>query len=201
MEKEIINRNGTVTTISEREVGRLLVDPKKMVLWLLIVASIMLFAAFTSAYIVRRGEGNWQLFDLPPMFMYTTLIIVLSSITMQWAFVSAKKDQLEKQKIALSLTLGLGLAFMIGQWLGWKQLVANNIHLVGNPSESFTYVISGLHLFHMIGGIAFVLIVLINTLNLKIHSKKMLTISLCKTYWHFLGAMWVYLYVFLLLNR
>jgi len=120
---------------------------------------------------------------------------------MQWAFISAKKDQLRMQKIALFLTLGLGVAFMIGQWVGWEQLVANNVHLVGNPSESFVYVISGLHLFHMIGGVAFVLIVLIKTLNHGIHSKKMSTIGLCKTYWHFLGAMWIYLYIFLLLNR
>lgn len=201
MKNETINRNGTLAALSEKEAERLLVSPQKLVLWLLIVASVMLFAAFTSAYIVRRGEGNWQIFDLPPMFIYTTLFIALSSITMQWAFISAKKDQLRMQKIALFLTLGLGVAFMIGQWAGWEQLVANNVHLVGNPSESFVYIISGLHLFHMIGGIAFVLIVLIKTLNHSIHSKKMLTISLCKTYWHFLGAMWIYLYFFLLLNR
>ena len=160
MKNETINRNGTVAALSEKEAERLLVNPQKLVLWLLIVASVMLFAAFTSAYIVRRGEGNWQIFDLPPMFMYTTIFIALSSITMQWAFISAKKDQLRMQKIALFLTLGLGVAFMIGQWVGWEQLVANNVHLVGNPSESFVYVISGLHLFHMIGGVAFVLIVL-----------------------------------------
>lgn len=201
MKNETINRNETIAALSEKETERLLVNPQKLVLWLLIVASVMLFAAFTSAYIVRRGEGNWQIFDLPPVFIYTTIIIVLSSISMQWAFISAKKDQLRKQKIALFLTLGLGVAFMIGQWVGWEQLVANNVHLVGNPSESFVYVISGLHLFHMIGGIAFVLIVLIKTLNHSIYSKKMLTIGLCKTYWHFLGAMWVYLYIFLLLNR
>ncbi|OFY85393.1 MAG: cytochrome oxidase subunit III [Bacteroidetes bacterium RIFCSPLOWO2_12_FULL_35_15] len=201
MKNETINRNGTVAALSEKEAERLLVNPQKLVLWLLIVASVMLFAAFTSAYIVRRGEGNWQIFDLPPMFMYTTIFIALSSITMQWAFISAKKDQLRMQKIALFLTLGLGVAFMIGQWVGWEQLVANNVHLVGNPSESFVYVISGLHLFHMIGGVAFVLIVLIKTLNHGIHSKKMSTIGLCKTYWHFLGAMWIYLYIFLLLNR
>ena len=189
------------SSLAESEAKRMLMNPTKLVLWLLIVASVMLFAAFTSAYIVRRGEGNWQLFDLPQMFVFTTVFIVLSSFTMQWAYISAKNDKIGNQKIALVLTLALGIAFMIGQWLGWEQLVANNIHFVGNPSESFVYVISGLHLFHMIGGVVFVLIVLLQSLSLKINSKKMLTIELCKTYWHFLGGMWIYLYVFLLLNR
>lgn len=177
------------------------INPKKFVLWLLIVASVMLFAAFTSAYIVRRGEGNWQLFDLPQMFMYTSVIILLGSITMQWAYISAKRDQLRNQKIALFLTMGLAITFMVGQWIGWEQLVAHNVHLVGNPSESFVYVISGLHLLHMIGGLGFVLATLIKTQMLKVNSKNMLTISLCTTYWHFLGAMWIYLYFFLLLFR
>jgi cytochrome c oxidase subunit 3 len=177
------------------------ITPKKFVLWLLIVASVMLFAGLTSAYIVRRGEGNWLSFDLPSMFAFTTGIIALSSVTMQWAFISAKKDELQHLKIALSLTLALGVLFGIGQWIGWQQLIANNIHLVGNPSESFVYIISGIHLVHMLGGIGFVLVVLVKTLQFNVHKKNLLSISLCTTFWHFLGAMWIYLYFFFLLNR
>ncbi len=177
------------------------INPTKFVLWLIIVASIMLFAAYTSAYIVRRGEGNWTIFDLPTVFAFTTGIIAISSITMQWAFISAKKGNVEKSKIALYLTLGLGITFIVGQWLGWQKLVSQGIHFVGNPSESFVYVISGLHLFHMFGGIAFLLVVLIKTFQSKINSKNYLIINLCTTFWHFLGAMWIYLYFFLLINR
>lgn len=177
------------------------ITPKKFVLWLLIVASVMLFAGLTSAYIVRRGEGNWLSFDLPSMFAYTTGIIALSSVTMQWALISAKKDELKNLKIALTLTLALGVFFGIGQWIGWQQLIANNIHLVGNPSESFVYIISGIHLVHMLGGIGFVLVVLVKTLQFNVHKKNLLSISLCTTFWHFLGAMWIYLYFFFLLNR
>jgi cytochrome c oxidase subunit 3 len=201
MKNEILSIDNTTSSPSKMAGESPIINPTKFVLWLLIVASVMLFAAFTSAYIVRRGEGNWQIFELPHMFAYTTVFIVLGSVTMQWAFISAKKDQLGNQKIALFLTLGLAIAFIVGQWIGWEQLVANNIHFVGNPSESFVYVISGLHLLHMIGGIGFVLVTLIKTLRLNVHSKNMLTISLCTTYWHFIGAMWIYLYFFLLLNR
>jgi cytochrome c oxidase subunit 3 len=177
------------------------IDPKKFVLWLLIVASVMLFAGFTSAYIVRRGEGNWLIFDLPNVFAYTTAIIALSSVTMQWAYISAKKDELGQLKTALFLTLCLGIAFAIGQLTGWQQLTANNIHLVGNPAESFIYIIPGTHLLHMIAGIGFVAVVLVKTLKFNVHKKNLLSINLCTTFWHFLGAMWVYLYFFFLINR
>jgi cytochrome c oxidase subunit 3 len=177
------------------------INPTKFVLWLLIVASIMLFAAFTSAYIVRRGEGNWLIFELPSLFMYSTAIIAASSIAMQWAFMAAKKDNLTSLKTGLGITLALGIAFAISQWFAWKQLVANNIHLVGNPSESFVYIISGVHLLHMLGGLVFLLIVLVKTFQYKVHKKNLLTINLCTTYWHFLGLVWVYLYFFFTLNR
>lgn len=177
------------------------INPTKFVLWLLIVASIMLFAAFTSAYIVRRGEGNWLIFELPSLFTYSTVIVALSSIAMQWAFFAAKKDNLTSIKTALGITFALGIAFAISQWFAWKQLVANNIHLVGNPSESFVYIISGVHLLHMLGGLVFLLIVLVKTFQFKVHKKNLLTINLCTTYWHFLGLVWVYLYFFFTLNR
>lgn len=177
------------------------INPTKFVVWLLIVASVMLFASFTSAYIVRRGEGNWLLFDIPNVFAYSTVIVVLSSVAIQWAYSAAKRDELGQVKIALFTTLALGIAFCVSQWIGWKALVANNIHFVGNPSESFFYVISGVHLAHMIGGILFLLVVIGKALNLNVHKKKILSLNLCVTYWHFLGAAWIYLYFFLLLNR
>jgi cytochrome c oxidase subunit 3 len=177
------------------------INPTKFVLWLLIVASVMLFAAFTSAYIVRRGEGNWLTFDLPIHFSISMAIAILSSVAMQWSYNLAKKDELASLKISLMVTLALGVAFCVSQWLGWGALVANNIHFVGNPSESFFYVISGVHLAHMVGGMLFVLVTLIKAFQLNVHKKNLLTINLCTTYWHFLGITWIYLYFFLLLNR
>lgn len=177
------------------------INPVKFTTWLIIVASVMLFASFTSAYIVRRGEGNWLQFDIPNLFAYSMGIALLSSITMQWSYWKTKKDEVGQAKIGLFITLLLGIAFCINQWLGWGQLVANNIHMVGNPSESFFYVISGLHVLHMIGGMIFLLVVIYKAYNFQVHKKNLLAINLCTTYWHFLGATWIYLYFFLLLNR
>lgn len=185
--------------IDEREPG---VEPKKFVLWLLLVSSIMLFAGFTSAYIVRRGEGEWVVFDLPVMFMLSTGVIVLSSVFMQWAYMAAKKDEIGQTKIALTITFALGVLFSIMQYWGWGQMVYNGIYFgFANPSGSFVYVISGVHILHVIIGLIYLLTILVQTFRFKIHKKALRGIAMCNTYWHFVGILWIYLFVFLLLNR
>lgn len=190
-----------MTALDQNNQNQPTINPVKFNTWLIIVASVMLFAAMTSAYIVRRGEGNWLQFDIPSIFQLSIVIAILSSISMQLAYLQLKKDELAKGKLYLLVTLLLGLAFCVNQWLGWTELVANNIHFVGNSSESFFYVISGLHLLHMIGGIVFLLVIIYRAYNFKVHKKNSLSANLCATYWHFLGATWIYLYFFLLLNR
>jgi cytochrome c oxidase subunit III len=183
----------------DREPG---VEPKTFVLWLLIVSSIMLFAGFTSGYIVRRGEGEWVVFNLPTMFMLNTGVIVLSSVFMQWAYLSAKKDELNKTKVGLSVALGLGILFIIMQYWGWSQMVYNSIYFgFANPSGSFVYVITGVHVLHVIIGIFYLLTILIQTYRFKVHKKAIRGIAMCNTYWHFVGILWIYLYFFLLTNR
>ena len=180
-------------------------NPKKFALWLFMVSVIMIFGALTSAYIVRQAEGNWLDFEMPTMFWITSGIILASSVTMHWAYLSAKKDNIEMAKVAMTLTVILGLGFLVGQWLGWKELVAGGIYLVGRESSgvsgSFMYVISGLHGVHVISGVLFLIVVSVNVFRLKIHSKKLSQIEMCTTYWHFLDGLWLYLFVFLLLNR
>lgn len=180
------------------------VHPLKFSLWLIIISILMMFGAFTSAYIVRREEGNWLEFDLPSMFVINTVIILLSSVTMQWAYFAAKKDNLSTLKIMLLLTMGLGIAFLYGQLNAWGELVNNNVYFGGsesNPAGSFLYVLTGVHGFHLITGLFFLLMVLIASLKYRVHSKNMLRIQLCTTYWHFLGGLWLYLYFFLQVNH
>lgn len=175
--------------------------PKKFALWLFIVSVVMIFAALTSAFIVRQGEGNWLEYDLPQILWVTSGIIILSSITMHWAYISAKKDQLSQLKLALGLTTVLGLAFLVGQWFSWEALVERDVYFVGNPAGSFLYVFTGLHAVHLISGVIFLIIVLISSFRYRIHSQKMNVMEMCVTYWHFLGGLWIYLFMFLLLNH
>ena len=178
--------------------------PKRLVLILLIFSIIMMFAAFTSGYIVRRDEGNWREFDLPMSLLFNTIVIVLSSAAMQWAFYSAKHDEVKRVHISLLATLVLGIVFLFGQVHSWGDLVAGRTFFGGadaNPSGSFVYVLMGVHAFHLITGLIFVAVVLKRSLNYQVHSRAMLSIGNATIYWHFLGGLWLYLYLFLLLNH
>ncbi len=178
--------------------------PQKFALWLFIVSIIMMFAAFTSAYIVRQAEGNWLVFDLPQLFWFTSLILIISSSTMHWAVVNARQDNIPSLKIAISITFVLGIAFLVGQVIAWQDLLTTGIHFGGeesNPSGSFLYVITGVHAFHIISGLVFLLIAFVSAFRFKIHSKNLTRIEMCATYWHFLDILWLYLFSFLLLNQ
>ncbi len=179
-------------------------NPKKFALWLFIVSVCMLFGGWTSAYIVKRGEPGWTSFELPGEFWVNTGIMILSSVTMIWAQRAARRDSLEQSKLALALTTLLGIAFLVGQWLAWGKMVAMNHYFAGggsNSSSSFIYVLTGFHGLHIISGIIVLLIALVATFRYKVHSRNMLRMELCSTYWHFLGVLWLYLFLFLLLNR
>ncbi|QNH63270.1 cytochrome c oxidase subunit 3 [Hymenobacter sediminicola] len=193
----------SVETLEEKEPGTGL-HPMRLLLILMIVSIIMMFAAFTSGFIVRREEGNWREFDLPISLLYNTIVIVLSSATMQWAYASAKRDELGRVKLAMGLTVLLGLAFLAGQWFSWGDLVAGRTYFGGvdaNPSGSFVYVLMGVHGFHLITGLIFLVKTYLKTLRYQVHSRQMMPIANCTIYWHFLGALWLYLYLFLLLNH
>lgn len=174
---------------------------KKFALWLFMVTVVMIFAAMTSAYIVRQSEGNWLEYDLPQIFWVTSGIVVLSSVFLQFGYYSAKKDNMLGLKIGLAGAVILGIVFLVGQWYSWVALVDQEVFFVGNPSGSFLYVFTGLHALHLISGVIFLIIVLISSFRYQIHSKAMVRMEMATTYWHFLGGLWLYLFMFLLLNH
>jgi cytochrome c oxidase subunit 3 len=117
---------------------------------------------------------------------------------------SVKKNQIGNLLTGLIITLGLGLAFSFFQFLGWTKLVEMKIFFGGstaNPSGSFLYVLTGLHLAHLAGGLLYLLIVITKSIRGKYNSQNNLPVQLCATYWHFLDILWVYLFVFLLAIR
>ena len=147
--------------IRKAETGTSVIHPVKFILWLFIVSIVMLFAALTSAYIVRQTNGNWLEYDLPWIFWITTMIIIVSSLSMHYAYVSAKKNNLNAIKTGLTGTLILGIAFLSGQYYSWSVLVDQDVYFVGNPAGSFLYVLTGTHGVHLISGLIFMLIVLL----------------------------------------
>ena len=172
--------------------------PKKFGMWLFLTSVLMLFAALTSAYIVRQAEGNWWYFELPQVFYSTTIVILLSSVTMQWAYFSAKKNEHTTVRNMVAATAVMGVLFLVGQVWGWGEMASQGVHFVGNPSGSFVIVLTLVHGLHLISAIVFISIVLVAAVKAKTNLAQM---EMCATYWHFLGGLWLYLFVFLLLNR
>ena len=184
-------------SIIEEPEETLSMNPKKFILWLFIVSIIMLFAAMTSAYLVRRAEGNWLEYTVPAVFSYSSVALVLSSLTMHWAYVAAKKDDFARLKIAITITFALGIAFLYMQFQGWVQLVDQNVFFVGNPAGSFMHIFTGLHGFHLISGLVVLVVALVAAFRLKIHAKSLNQMEIATTYWHFLDVLWLYLFFFL----
>ena len=171
----------------------------KPLLWFGMISIVMLFAGLTSAVIVRRGDGNWLLYDIPEAFLWSTVIIVFSSLLLLMANNFAKKDNQSALMYSLWATLIMGIAFVYSQFIGYGKLVENKVYFTGaehNASGAFLYIISGLHLLHLVGGMIALLVVLFNANKERYNSKNLLGLQVCSIYWHFLGGMWVYLYIF-----
>lgn len=179
------------------------IHPHKFALWVGMGSILMMFASLTSAYIVRQAAGNWLEFGLPRIFYFSTLVIVLSSMTLHYSYRSFVKEEESKYKIALVVSFILGLAFVVLQYYSWMALFNQGIDLKGNPSGSFLYVITGLHALHVLGGIAALVVAMIHafTLKFKVTYKRKIRFELVNHYWHFVDLLWIYLFIFLIISR
>lgn len=172
----------------------------------------MAFAGLTSAYLVRKGAGQWVDFSMPTAFYASTLFILLSSFTMYVAHLSNKKNAKPLLTVGLILTLVLGLLFCFYQFQGWQQLYDGGIYMEGNPSGSFLFVITGLHVAHVAGGLLFMLFAILKSYYFysikktedtsidgngdKLHIRT----DLLSIYWHSIDILWIYLFIFLYIN-
>lgn len=193
-----------MSTISVEERKEIREKSAKPLLWIGMVSMAMIFAGLTSAYVVRQGKGDWLKFDLPQLFYISTAIIIISSVTMNWVLAAAKKSDYKNIKLASLLTLFLGLAFVYCQFKAWGNLIDQKVFFAGkysNAAGSYMYILTGLHMLHMIGGIFALLIVWIKSLRNKYNSENLLGIRLCAIFWHFLDVLWIYLFLFLFFVR
>lgn len=163
-----------------------------------LVSIVMLFVGLTSAVIVVKPDGRWVSFDMPSMFLYSTIIIVASSVLFQVGLLAVKRDKLGVSKLAFLGTFVLAIAFSVSQYYAWGELYAEGIVFSGsNLAGSFFYVLTGLHLAHVVGGIISLIVVLIKSFRGKYNSNNFLGVQVSIIYWHFLGALWIYLFFFL----
>jgi len=194
-----------VHTLNQEEMGQELpasLKAKKFILWLFVVSSTIMFGGFTSFYIVfaaSKGKGHGLV--LPDVFMYSTAVLVLSSICLFFAAKAVRNQNLQTQKIFLSATLILGVVFAWFQVDAWSALYQTGATLVNNNAAiSLIYIVSGMHLLHIAAGLCFIAISLFGAFNNVPAQKAVYRIEIASIFWHFIDILWIYLYVFLLLN-
>lgn len=175
--------------------------PASTGIWVVLAAIAMSFAALTSALVVRKGGSNdWRHFTLPSILYLNTLLLLASSISLEVArkrvasFMSAGRTGIVNPARWLYITLGLGLAFVAGQYIAWRELSAQGLYLATNPSSSFFYVFTAAHALHLIGGLGGLVRVIakLNTASLR-----RTTLDATSRYWHFMDVLWVYLLLLL----
>jgi cytochrome c oxidase subunit 3 len=184
-----------------RKVNNYSPPPASTGIWVGLAAITMTFAAFTSALIVRQGSAlDWRHITLPPVLYLNSLLIVASSFTLEIArrriatFMGGARDQAESPARWLYITLLLGLLFVAGQAYAWMQLKSQGLGLATNVSYSFFYVLTVAHALHVLGGLGG-LVRAIGKLN---HAGlRRSTLDATSRYWHFMGALWLYLLLLL----
>ena len=173
---------------------------KKMMLWFGMISMAMTFAGLTSAYVVSSSRADWlEGFELPQVFSFSTVIILLSSITFYSAKRYLRQNKLAQFKGMLWATLVLTLVFVNLQFQGFNEIIASGYYFTGAESSittSFLYVLVLLHLAHVFGGLVVLSVVLFNAYRNKYTSEQTLGIELAELFWHFLDFLWLYLFLF-----
>ena len=177
---------------------------RKMMLLFSLLSITMTFAGLTSAYIVSKARPDWlKDFELPDYFIISTLIILASSITMWLARKNVKKKLVSKTSFWIAITFLMSIFFFLSQFLGFQELINKGYYFTGAQSTvttSFLYVLALLHLLHVFAGVIVLIVVFVNNKNKK-YNDETLGFELAETFWHFLGFLWLYLFVFLYFFR
>ena len=186
------------------ETDRYNFQPKKFIMWLWMISSMIFFAGLTSGYIVYSGDGAGKTLNvpLPRTFVYSTIIIIISSITMHWAYLQTKRLKFANQKTGLWLTLVLGIVFIAMQIYGWAVWTDMGVFFINsNATISFVYAFTFLHIIHILAGIVIISTALISSYKKLPNAVNLFRMEIASIFWHFVDILWIYLYVFLLLNQ
>jgi cytochrome c oxidase subunit 3 len=165
-------------------------------LFVLLAASVMVFAAFTSAFVVRRGiSDDWSGTAKPKILFVNTAILLASSVVLDLSRRALKRHDRSGFNLWWTAATVLGVLFLVGQAIAWQQLKAAGIYVSTNPSSSFFYLLTAAHAFHLLGGVAALLYVDVQALRLRLGPAKRTAIDVTAIFWHFLDGLWLYLMV------
>ena len=173
----------------------------KLILWFAMMSMTMMFAGLTSAFVVSKSRADWlKDFQMPSVFFWSTAVIIACSVSFHLAKKAIQKDNQKATTSFLLLTLALGILFVVLQFSGFNQIVANGYYFTGaesNITTTFLYVVTVVHLAHLFGGLVSLLIIIYNHFKQKYNASQTLGIELGAMYWHFLDFLWIYLFLFL----
>ncbi|HEY2379880.1 MAG TPA: cytochrome c oxidase subunit 3 [Terriglobia bacterium] len=168
--------------------------------WILLTAILMLFAGLSSAYIVLRGQPTWQNIELPWLLWPNTAVLLMSSVALELSRKAIQRKDAASMKRWLSVGGVLGLGFLVGQLAVWKQLVNEGVYLPSTLQSSFFYILSGLHGVHLLGGVIGLSVVLGKALKDRLTVANHEPLKLIALYWHVMDALWIYLFLMMLLS-
>ncbi|MCL9808103.1 cytochrome c oxidase subunit 3 [Flavobacterium luminosum] len=173
----------------------------KLLLYFAMISMIMMFAGLTSAYLVSASRKDWtHEMHMPSAFTFSTLIILISSVTIHLALKSIRQNDRSKTSLYLWLTLLLAIGFVYTQFSGFGQLVDQGFFFTGSGSSitaTFLYILALLHMAHLFGGVISLLIIIYNHYKQKYNASQTLGIELGAIFWHFLDILWIFLFLFL----
>jgi cytochrome c oxidase subunit 3 len=175
------------------------IHPHKFILWVGIGSIIMMFAGLTSAYIVKREQPGWTSYVTPIAFYYSTAVILISSVTIFLAAKSFRERRMVRYKKLVTATMILGILFMVLQWLGFRHLWVTGTTFHGSGAGQFLYIIAGLHVLHVFGGVIALFTLWLRAGNTRIRSYNAVPVDVVSTYWHFVDLLWIYLFIFFLM--
>ena len=167
--------------------------PAKIGLGVFLAVVGSLFALFISAYSMRMGMVDWRALPVPKLLWFNTGVLITSSIALQWAYMAARRNDMDSVIIGLLAGAASAVIFLVGQLLAWQQLKVAGYFVASNPANSFFYLITAVHGLHLMGG----LVALGRTTAKVWRGAKMiqvrLSVELCAIYWHFLLLVWLVL--------
>lgn len=174
-------------------------EPARTGIWVGLSAIAMMFAALTSALYVREGAAtDWHHIVLPPILYFNTLALIASSLALELArrrvaaFMRGQQASQSPATLWLNLTMGLGLVFVVGQYVAWLKLRSEGLYLPTNPNSSFFYVFTGVHVIHVVGGLGGLTRVMVKFRG-SARTLRRSTVDATSYYWHFMGLLWLYL--------
>jgi cytochrome c oxidase subunit III len=152
-----------------------------------------LFALFISAYSMRMTMVDWRTLPVPALLWFNTAVLVLSSGALQWAYISARRDDMDGVILGLLAGGASAITFLIGQLLAWRQLSVAGYFVASNPANSFFYLITAAHGLHLMGGLVALGRTMAKVWRGAEVAQVRMSVELCAIYWHFLLLVWLVL--------